>query len=61
MKDTGELERRGENNIKMYFKVDWFEYMDWLYRANDKNLWLVVVNTVMNLRFPSKTGNLWTS
>jgi len=43
--------------IKWTFKK-WGREMDWIDLAPDRGRWLVIVNAVMNLRFPSNAGNL---
>jgi hypothetical protein len=44
--------RRWVNNIKMGLReVEWCG-MDWIDLAQDRDQWRVVVNTVVNLRFP---------
>jgi hypothetical protein len=35
--------------------------VDWIHLAQDRDRWLVIVNTVMNLRVPRKAGNFLTS
>jgi hypothetical protein len=53
--------RRWENNIRMGIReVEW-EGVDWMYTAQDRDQWLVVVNTVMNLRVQQKAGNFLTT
>jgi hypothetical protein len=45
----GRHRRRWEDNIKMdLVEIEWGG-MDWMYRPKDKDLWQVLVNTVMNL------------
>jgi hypothetical protein len=39
----------------------WWEGVDWMHVAQDRNKWRDVVNTVMNLRVPRKAGNFLTS
>jgi hypothetical protein len=34
------------------------EGVDWIHLAQDRDLWWVLVNSVMNLRVPYKAGNL---
>jgi hypothetical protein len=46
--------RRWVDNIKMNLKRDrmgWYG-MDWIYLAQDRDQWRVLVYTVMNLRVP---------
>jgi hypothetical protein len=38
-----------EDNIKMYLREIWCEDMDWIHLAQDRDRWLAVVNTVLNL------------
>jgi hypothetical protein len=35
--------------------------MDWIYLAQDSDKWRALVNTVVNLWVPKRTGNLFTS
>jgi hypothetical protein len=42
--------RRWEN--RLYLKEIGWEDMDWIHVAQDRNQWLALVNTVMNLRVP---------
>jgi hypothetical protein len=44
--------RRWEDNIKMYLQEVGWQSMDWIDMAQDRDRWLAVVNTVMNLRVP---------
>jgi len=37
------------------------EFVDWIHLTQDKDQWLAVVNTVMNIRVPEKAGNFLTS
>jgi hypothetical protein len=41
--------------------LQWWEVVDWMRLAQDRNQFLAVVNTVMNLWFPQEAGNLSTS
>jgi len=34
-------------------------WVDWIDLAQERNKWPAAVNTVMNLRVPHKTDNLW--
>jgi hypothetical protein len=40
---------RWEDNIKMYLKEIEWEVMDWIHLAQDRDWWLVLKSTVMNL------------
>jgi hypothetical protein len=42
--------RRWVDNIKMDLKEIGGDDMDWIYLAQDRDQWRVLVNTVMNLR-----------
>ena len=44
--------RRQEDNIKMVFQEVGCGGMDWIEVAQDRDRWRVIVNVVMNLRFP---------
>jgi hypothetical protein len=46
----GRPRRRWEYNIKMDLREIGFGYVDWIHRAQDRDRWRAVVNTVMNLR-----------
>jgi hypothetical protein len=48
----GRPRRRWEDNIKMDLQeVRWGD-RDWIYLAQDRNMWRAVVNAVMKLRIP---------
>jgi hypothetical protein len=49
--------RRREDNIRMDLREVVWEGVDWIVLAQDRDKWRALVNTVMNLRFPSKAGN----
>jgi hypothetical protein len=49
---SGRPRRRWENNIKMYLKETGLEGVDWIHLTEDRDQWLALVNTVMNLRVP---------
>jgi hypothetical protein len=51
-KPLGRHRRRWEDNIRMDHKEIGCERVDWLHLAQDRNQWLILVNTVMNLRVP---------
>jgi hypothetical protein len=48
----GRPRRRWEDNIKMDLREIVFGDVDWIHLAQDRDRWLAVVNTVMNLRVP---------
>jgi len=48
----GKLRRRWKDNIKMGLQEVGFGDMDWMERAQDRDRWWALVNTVMNLRVP---------
>jgi hypothetical protein len=48
----GRPRRRWEDNIKMDLREIWFGDVVWIHWAQDRDRWRVLVNTVMNLRFP---------
>jgi hypothetical protein len=43
---------RWADNINMDLIVIGWSGMDWIYLAQDRNLWRALVNTIMNLRVP---------
>jgi hypothetical protein len=38
----------------------WWEVVDWIHLAQDRNQWRVLVNTAMNLLVPKTEGNFLT-
>jgi hypothetical protein len=48
----GRPRRRWVNNIKMDLREIGRDGMDWIDLAHDRDQWMVLVNTVMNLRVP---------
>jgi hypothetical protein len=48
----GRPRRRREDNIRMDLMETGWKGMDWIYLAQDRGQWWVLVNTVMNLRVP---------
>jgi hypothetical protein len=42
--------RRWEDGMKMDLKGDWLAGVEWIHWAQDRDLWLAVVNAVTNLR-----------
>jgi hypothetical protein len=58
---AGRSRRIWEDNIKMDLREVGLVSVDWIHPGQDRDLWRAVVNTVMNLLVPLKTGNFWTS
>jgi hypothetical protein len=48
----GRFSRRWEDNIKMYLREIGWGGVDWINLSEDRNQWMALVNTVMNLRIP---------
>jgi hypothetical protein len=48
----GRPRRRCVKNIKIYLGERRWDDMDWIDRAQDRDQWSALVNTVMNLRVP---------
>jgi hypothetical protein len=48
----GRPRRRWEDNIKMDLREIGLGDVDWIHWAQDRDRWLAVVNTVMNLQVP---------
>jgi hypothetical protein len=58
----GRPRRRWEDIIKMGLReVGWGGGIDWINLAQDRGRWWALVNTVMNLWFPSNAGNFLSS
>jgi hypothetical protein len=57
----GRSRRRHDNNIRMDFREIRWEGVEWIHVAQDREQWLALLNTVMNLRDPKKAGNFLTS
>jgi hypothetical protein len=55
----------GPNSISLQFCFLWilekYSGNEWMHLARDRDQWLAVVNTVMNLPFPEKTGKFLAS
>jgi hypothetical protein len=49
---------RREDNIKMNLRYVWWEGVDWMDLAQDRDQCQALVNTVMNFRIPEKAGDL---
>jgi hypothetical protein len=48
----GRSRRRLEDKIKMDLREIGFVDVDWINWAQDRDMWRVLVNTIMNLRVP---------
>jgi hypothetical protein len=48
----GKLRHRSEDNIKTDLREMGWGVVDWIYLAQDRDQWIAVVNTVMNLWVP---------
>jgi hypothetical protein len=48
----GRPARRWEDNIKINLREIGWDGMDWINLAQDKDRWLALMNTVMDLRVP---------
>jgi len=48
----GRPRSRWEGNIGMDLREIGWESVDWIHLAQDRDQWLALMNTVMNLRFP---------
>ena len=57
----GRPRRRWEDNIKMDLQKVGGGYGDWMELAQDRDKWLALVSTVMNIRVPNMGGNFLTS
>jgi hypothetical protein len=49
-KPLGRPRRRREDNIRMDLKETGWEGVDWIHLAQDKDQWLVLMDTVLNLQ-----------
>jgi hypothetical protein len=57
----GRLVRRWEDNFRMDLREIRWVGVDWIHLAQSSDKWRALMNTVMNLRLPRKTGNFLTS
>jgi hypothetical protein len=48
----GRPRRRWVNNIKMDLREIGWDVMDWIHLVQDRDQWMALVNTVMNLLVP---------
>jgi hypothetical protein len=51
-KPEGRARRRWVDNIEMDFREIWWDNMNWIDVAQDKDQWRALVNMVINLRVP---------
>jgi hypothetical protein len=50
-RSLGGPRRRSEDNIRMDLRGKWWEGVDWIHMAQDKDRWwAILVNTIMKLR-----------
>jgi hypothetical protein len=59
-RSLGRPRRRWEDNIRMDLMEIRWERVDWMHLVQDMDRWRAVVNTVMNLQVPLKTGDFLT-
>jgi hypothetical protein len=43
---------RRKDNIRLDLREIWWEGVDWMHLAQDRDLWWALVNRVMNLQVP---------
>jgi hypothetical protein len=55
----GRHRRRWDDNIKMDLSVIGCGGIDWIYLAQDRDLWRPLVNMIMNLRVSYNVGSVW--
>jgi len=48
---------RWEDNIRMDLTEIWWDGVEWMHMAQDRNHWWIFVSMVMNLWVPQKAGN----
>jgi hypothetical protein len=48
----GRPRRRWEDDIRMDLREIWWEVVDWMHLAQDRDQWRILVNAVMNIRDP---------
>jgi hypothetical protein len=48
----GRPRRRWEDNMKMDLREIGFGDVEWIYLAQDRDMWRAIVNTVLNLQVP---------
>jgi hypothetical protein len=52
----GKPRRIWNDNIRTNLRAVWWEVVDWIHLAQDREEWRALVNTVMKLRVPQKVG-----
>jgi hypothetical protein len=60
-RQLGRPRRRWVDNIRMNLREIGWDVMDWIDLAQDRGQWMVLVNTVMNLRVPYNAGKFLSS
>jgi hypothetical protein len=60
-KPFGRPKSRCEDNIWMNLREMWWEVVNRMHMAQDRDQWRALVNTITNLRVPKKAGNFLTS
>jgi hypothetical protein len=48
----GRSRRRWDDNIRMDLREIWWENVDWMHLARDRNQWRAVVDMIIELRVP---------
>jgi len=59
-RQVGRPRRRWEDNIRNDLREIRLEFVDWVNLAQDSDRWWVLMNTVMNLRYPQNMRNFFT-
>jgi hypothetical protein len=54
-RELGKSRSRWEDNITTDLREIWWEGVEWIHLAQDRNQWQVIVNMVMNPQVPYKT------
>jgi hypothetical protein len=49
---VGRPRPRLEDNIRLDLREIWWEVVDWIHLAQDRDQWRFLVKTVMSLRYP---------
>jgi hypothetical protein len=51
-RSLGRPRRRWADDVKMVLREMGWDHIDWIELAQDRDPWMALVNTVMNLRVP---------